>query len=413
MSKGKKKNLRFQAYTEAATDSWQGQKACILGISLGQEYHKGAQLEAIIEFADKHFETVVISIADSLQRFNLANKRKVDQEACAKDAISLGDEWFEKHREIIGKLGDKAKIIRYSDFVNTDAYRTRVKILERQYQTRPLFRESIKRLVDAHLQQSTFLEKYGIDENTSALSQKLIMEEIAIDSLIAERGYRLEFYPGKLHLRESVFSGLQEQDISPSLRPYWESRYVDLKLEISSSEDKEDETYLPQKDKRRKKIQAEIGRNVDFYSVANVRVAIAHFEAPEGALVVEPLYEVPGKEGYWGGNAHWKRFDEIDPRIHGMVIDLDKPPTQIDEYFIKTKSKDKARESVRDDIKDLIRGLLKNLEKIPTGEPILADELNERIASQAGRQRTVATQAFIGQGPAPRATPSFVHTKEK
>lgn len=76
---------------------------CILGISVGQPYHEGEKLEAIIEEINENFSRCFVEIGDSLQRYNNLMLGSSEEKAYH-EAVSMGETWKERNFEIIQKL---------------------------------------------------------------------------------------------------------------------------------------------------------------------------------------------------------------------------------------------------------------------------------------------------------------------
>lgn len=64
-----------------------------LDISVGMEYHEGEKLKATVDWAKNKYQKVIVSVADSLQRYNLNNNYAL--------SIRLGDEWIERNKDAI------------------------------------------------------------------------------------------------------------------------------------------------------------------------------------------------------------------------------------------------------------------------------------------------------------------------
>lgn len=76
---------------------------CILGISVGQSYHEGEKLDAIIDGINEHFSKCYIEVGDLLQRYNYLmlgfSEKKAYQEA-----IITGETWRKNNLGIIQRL---------------------------------------------------------------------------------------------------------------------------------------------------------------------------------------------------------------------------------------------------------------------------------------------------------------------
>jgi hypothetical protein len=80
--------MPFTVKLEKESDSLKKDAKVLLPISLGQKYHLGERLKALVEFAKSYNTTILI--ADALHRYNLNDEKK---------ALSMGDKFLDKNAE--------------------------------------------------------------------------------------------------------------------------------------------------------------------------------------------------------------------------------------------------------------------------------------------------------------------------
>ncbi len=143
-----------------------------LDISVGMEYHEGAKLEATVEWAKSRYQSVIISVADTLQRYNLNGDYAL--------SLALGDEWIERNQDII-----KGCIIqRWDDVINHPYYD--IRRVQALYLSNRAFRLLIEDQINSLKFQKTSREA----------SVEYLLEEIAGFAVLFRTQPAIDIYPG-------------------------------------------------------------------------------------------------------------------------------------------------------------------------------------------------------------------------
>lgn len=81
--------------------AWHAFSRCRLLISVGQLYHEGEKLKAVIDWVNRHaetpFEECEIIVGDSLHRFDLIAMWAADAAAAHKQTLIIGTSWLERN----------------------------------------------------------------------------------------------------------------------------------------------------------------------------------------------------------------------------------------------------------------------------------------------------------------------------
>lgn len=180
---------------------------CVFVISLGQKYHEGEQLLATIQSL-KIFESVVIVIADSLQRhtWKIKNPDDSDQEIERKLAAE-SFAWQARNQEITSLLGDKLKdIITWDEWRLGKNFERNMALIESHYKKDELFKKAVDSSVGSFVR--TFFKRknagkweYSDTDPKVMHSRAFVLEECAAYFSWREREeeYNFILYPGLLN----------------------------------------------------------------------------------------------------------------------------------------------------------------------------------------------------------------------
>lgn len=191
----------LEVYPLVISGCWEKSDTCIVGISVGQHYHEGRRLTAILNFAASNFESVVILVADSLKRFTFSIKKGSVPEAYRADAVRLGDEWLSRNANKLAGIKVPYRVLRYSNWSCGAEFAERIQTIRTIYVNENLLENAVRTDSDDYL---TKLSSRGWQ---SPLSQKklyhacaeFLLEELAVCSLVSESvGSSTECYPGPM-----------------------------------------------------------------------------------------------------------------------------------------------------------------------------------------------------------------------
>lgn len=213
------KSKKFRA-KPISNFEWHGYKTVRVEISVGRNYHEGARLEATLDWAHKNFETVVLLLGDTLQRYNLMMDGISVEKAYVQSLVN-GDAWLERNKHLLQGL----TILRWDEVTgHTNFSDARLKVSS-LYDTNGLVQREIRKAIDE------VAERRKIDQTQAVifnhLSENYLLEEIA-GAAIANTLYPgISAYPGALPGLWDVVN-----DIAPSTLPQGLSnaRSIELKL---------------------------------------------------------------------------------------------------------------------------------------------------------------------------------------
>lgn len=196
-------------------------RRCYMGISLDNPVFEGNSLRALLHWATERFEHCLVVAGDYLRRHNEFILNGLDRERAAAAAVSAGDEFIEKTRDIFAEMdGDKVELIRWRQCLAFAEYEHSRAALDKLFAADEAFREAVSRDAVGFVErQRDRNRRLAVDEaGAIEISCEYLLEEIAVFSALSERRWHVELYPGpELHVLEDVAAG-RFADIPQGLR---------------------------------------------------------------------------------------------------------------------------------------------------------------------------------------------------
>ncbi len=196
-------------------------RRCYMGISLDNPVFEGNSLRALLHWATERFEHCLVVAGDYLRRHNEFILNGLDRERAAAAAVSAGDEFIEKARDIFAETdGDKVELIRWRQCLAFVEYEHSRAALDKLFAADEAFREAVSRDAVGFVErQRDRNRRLAVDEaGAIEISCEYLLEEIAVFSALSERGWHVELYPGpELHVLVDVAAG-RFADIPQGLR---------------------------------------------------------------------------------------------------------------------------------------------------------------------------------------------------
>ncbi|MFI6476568.1 tRNA-dependent cyclodipeptide synthase [Nonomuraea sp. NPDC050663] len=168
---------------------WRQCDSCHLIISVGQPYHEGDKLGALLGWVEARFAGVHVTVADTLYRHN---GRELGGGEVA-ETRRRGDAWLERNRVVLGA----ATIHRWDDWLAHPGYAEARRRIDRFLADQLLFAE----LVDRHV--TTIVNRLasrGVRAGDRAGYTAYLVEELACMELFSLVLQAAEVYPGSLGL---------------------------------------------------------------------------------------------------------------------------------------------------------------------------------------------------------------------
>ena len=174
------------------------QAKCIMPISVGIMVHEGEKFLATMQLVNQHFQSCVLLIDDSIQRYTM----QIDEPHCSLDtlyikAVSIGDQWLQRNRSIYETLTIPYKILRWDDWRNHKEFQHFYNKVENLYSHDELYKKAIYKNID------DFLKRYVVRSSQKNFDKKhaiecclqYLKEECAVMCLWALEGFDFEVYP--------------------------------------------------------------------------------------------------------------------------------------------------------------------------------------------------------------------------
>ncbi|GAA4096084.1 tRNA-dependent cyclodipeptide synthase [Nonomuraea soli] len=180
---------------------WRQCDSCHLIISVGQPYHEGDKLCALLGWVEARFATVHVTVADTLYRHNGGELGGGE----VAETRRRGDAWLERNRGVLGA----ATIHRWDDWLAHPGYPEARRRIDRFLADQLLFAELVDRHVTAVVAR---LAARGVSAGDRAGYTAYLVEELACMELFSRVLSAVEVYPGSLGL---AMEGCRRLDGAP------------------------------------------------------------------------------------------------------------------------------------------------------------------------------------------------------
>jgi hypothetical protein len=110
--------------------SWKKYDTARLQISVGQPYHEGSDLVALVKWVSEHFKHTIVCLNDTLQRYN------------GPGAEEAGSAWMERNMNVVNMLSS-AEIFRWDYWLNCPDYPALHAEVKDKYRNDLVFRKVI------------------------------------------------------------------------------------------------------------------------------------------------------------------------------------------------------------------------------------------------------------------------------
>ena len=199
---------KVKVKSEQSTHNWQNFDHARLQISVGQEYHEGDKLEAMLDWAAPRFETIDLCVNDTLQRFNLIFEHGVSRFRAHDVAREEGDKWVERNRSYITRHPN-VRVRRWEDWKKDLIYKDYKFKIETLYYSDEAFKGAITDNIYSiwARRQATNPELYTSErfQDFFEMSKIYLLEEITVFALMFERKTGIDIYPGTVLFAATAF----------------------------------------------------------------------------------------------------------------------------------------------------------------------------------------------------------------
>ncbi len=174
-------------------------RRCYMGISLDNPVFRGESLRDLVAWALAHFDHCLIIVGDTLRRFNETMRHGLAEAEATAAAEELGREFLDGAGAWLeGFAPDRLTVLRWRACLELPEFPAARQMLDRLYAADAAFRAGVQR--DAHAfikRQKRHGRPFAVDEERAlALSCNYLLEEIAVFSVLSQRGWTVELYPG-------------------------------------------------------------------------------------------------------------------------------------------------------------------------------------------------------------------------
>lgn len=198
--------VRFKPVFKNITDLQRqtfGHSSCLLTISVGQESHEGERFAATMAAIGEKFQTCVLTLHDSLQRYTIALDKTEPVEAFHPVSVSIGDEWLARNVAAFDQLPVLPQIIRWDDWLMHPNYAAEKKkilaLIERDATYKACFDATTTEFLLRYRRRLKNPQAFD-EARAQQLCFDYLVEECAVLCLWPETACEFELYTGKHNL---------------------------------------------------------------------------------------------------------------------------------------------------------------------------------------------------------------------
>ena len=192
------------------------ESTCLLLVSVGQEAHEGDRLLATIKLVNENFQSCIISLYDSLQRFTMSLSRSCDPEDLRKSAEREGNLWLERNKNILNNFAIPITIYRWEHWVNDLYFPKRRQELLARIASDPDYKKAHENAIEGYLERYCrhLDDQKSFDRNRAVgLCQEYVLEECAVLCLWPKLRCQFEIYP---NIHNAAIEATRERFILPN-----------------------------------------------------------------------------------------------------------------------------------------------------------------------------------------------------
>lgn len=171
---------------------------CLLLISVGQESHEGERFSKTIDLINSSFESCIILLYDSLQRYTMALNSAQSPEYYHKIATDEGYHWLERNKKFYNKLSNLQEVYHWDHWLNQSDFVTKKaelqEIIKVDSTYKAVFDNSINKYLERYCKRITSLDGFDI-ERAKKICFDYILEECVVLCLWTKLNCHYEVYP--------------------------------------------------------------------------------------------------------------------------------------------------------------------------------------------------------------------------
>lgn len=191
---------RVNASSRHTDKRWKEKDTAEIGISFGQAFHEGRKFESLLLWACQRFDSVIITLSDTLYRHNYVLDGN-SAETAVNIARNTGDFWLARNKKTIRKCSNanlaKISIHRWDSYIKTAEYKAIARDLAEFHECNEHFRRAVRQDIQRFLERN----KSDLSRESDRFfqvrkSRDYILEETAAYIYIARRFESARLYPG-------------------------------------------------------------------------------------------------------------------------------------------------------------------------------------------------------------------------
>lgn len=198
---------KVKVKSNQTTDKWSDFDNARCQISVGQDYHEGSKLSAMMNWCAHRFNGVKVCVNDTLQRYNLMFEKKLREEDALDLALENGEEWVKRNKPV-WEDSENVSFVRWDDWLDGEYTNVRPKV-DFLYASNPEFQQAInKNIMDIWERRKNDRPDLYTQENFARffeLSKNYLLEEISAFSIMYEKEEAIDIYPGTTIFAATVF----------------------------------------------------------------------------------------------------------------------------------------------------------------------------------------------------------------
>jgi tRNA-dependent cyclodipeptide synthase len=201
---------------------WRSFNRVRLMISVGQEYHEGKKLHAVVNWINRNptIDTVHVSVNDALQRHNYAAEGHTQQQAKS-IALAEGTLWLARNEEALAGLTASKTITRWNDWFENSEYPATRATLDNYRRSNLEFEAALNTDASAHAARKMNRGE-TIPEALTKYTTEYLLEELAVFAIQAKKLPAAEVYPGSnLIAAEYLLGKTLPDEIAPLASRYF------------------------------------------------------------------------------------------------------------------------------------------------------------------------------------------------
>lgn len=171
------------------------QEIARIGISLNNPKLTGKKFEAFIEWLGTRYEHVIVQLADSLHRHNIAVWHNMPLDKAHNHALACGDEWMEKHHHMLQRL-PSYNLVRWDERLNSIDLAPYMAQVSNIFNAETNDSGKLMRLyIDNYMLRQAF-NSSAQQETAYNASRNYVLEESAVYMALFDSEPAAEIYPG-------------------------------------------------------------------------------------------------------------------------------------------------------------------------------------------------------------------------